>query len=239
MKLKKTTLALSALGVGTMFALATPTAAQAHVGLTPTSTAAGSTSVLTFSFTHGCDGSPTTRMTIDIPENVTVAYPTLNPNWTVEAVPAVVEEPSVDASGDSVSERIGQIVYTAKSPIPDGVRDTLEVQVRLPEDAAGDSLTFPVLQSCEEGENNWNEVTEEGEEEPEFAAPFIAVTEATGADEHGTAGTSSDSGADTTEEAANPAGADDVVARVFGVGGLVVGAVGVVLAVTARRRGTK
>ena len=239
MKLKKTTAALSALGVGTMLALATPIAAQAHVGLTPTSTAAGSTSVLTFSFTHGCDGSPTTRMTIEIPENVTVAYPTLNPNWTIESVPAVLDEPSVDASGNTVSERTGQIIYTATSPIPDGVRDTLEVQVRLPEDAAGETITFPVLQSCEQGENNWNVVTEEGEEEPEFAAPFIAVTEATGEDEHGAAGTTSDNDAETNEETAAPTSADDIVARVIGIGGLIVGAVGVVLAVTARRRAAK
>ena len=239
MKLKKTTVALSTIGVGTLLALAAPIAAQAHVGLTPTSTAAGSTSVLTFSFTHGCDGSPTTQMTIDIPENVSVAYPTLNPNWTVETVSVGLDEPSVDASGNTVSQRTGQIVYTAKSPIPDGVRDTLELQVRLPEDAAGENLTLPVLQTCEQGDNNWNEVTEDGEEEPEFAAPFIAVTEATGTDEHGAAATATDSGADAKEDAVAPNSADDVVARVLSIGGLVVGAVGVVLAVNARRRVTK
>jgi periplasmic copper chaperone A len=206
---------LTAAGIagGVLLALAAPLAASAHVTVTPTSTAAGSYSVLTFAFGHGCDGSPTTALTIDIPESIMAVSPTLHPNWTIEKV-----------EGD---DRIAQVIYTAITPIDDGFRDAIELSVQLPQNAAGETLVFPVLQTCAEGETNWNELAEEGAAEPESPAPTILVTEATRADH--------DQTAETTDAAATT-GSDDVIARVLGIGGLVVGVVGIVLALGARRR---
>jgi uncharacterized protein YcnI len=208
---------------------AAPLAASAHVSVTPSSTAAGSSSVLIFAFGHGCDGSPTTALTFDIPESIMAVAPTLHPNWTIEKV----------TEGD----RISQIVYTAITPVEEGYRDAIELSVQLPLDAAGETLAFPVLQSCAEGETNWNELAEEGAAEPESPAPTIVVTEATG-DEHGN-GAASDDPADEhpdhddatatgTDDAAST-DSDDVIARVLGIGGLVVGVVAIVLALAARR----
>jgi uncharacterized protein YcnI len=222
---------LSALGLagGAVLALAAvPLAASAHVTVTPSGTAAGSYTVLTFAFSHGCEGSPTTALTFDIPESIASVSPTLNPNYTIEKV----------ADGD----RTAQVVYTAITPMQDGYRDTIELSLQLPEDAAGETLSFPVLQTCEVGETNWNQVAEEGEEEPESPAPAIVVTEATG-DEHGhgaateetTSDEHGDGHAEGAEETAATSDDSDTVARVLGIGGLVVGVVGIVLALAARR----
>ncbi|MFE6254661.1 YcnI family protein [Agromyces sp. NPDC057865] len=222
-------LSLAGLAGGAVLALAAvPLAASAHVTVTPSGTAAGSYTVLTFAFSHGCEGSPTTAIAIDIPESIASVSPTLNPNYTIEKV----------ADGD----RTSQVVYTAITPVQDGYRDTIELSLQLPEDAAGETLAFPVLQSCEVGETNWNQVAEEGEEEPESPAPVIVVTEATGdghghgaateeaaSDEHG------DGHAEGAEETAATSDDSDTVARVLGIGGLVVGVVGIVLALAARR----
>jgi len=222
-------LSLAGLAGGAVLALAAvPLAASAHVTVTPSGTAAGSYTVLTFAFSHGCEGSPTTAIAIDIPESIASVSPTLNPNYTIEKV----------ADGD----RTAQVVYTAITPMQDGYRDTIELSLQLPEDAAGETLAFPVLQTCEVGETNWNQVAEEGEEEPESPAPVIVVTEATGdghghgaateeaaSDEHG------DGHAEGAEETAATSDDSDTVARVLGIGGLVVGVVGIVLALAARR----
>lgn len=223
-------LTAAGLAGGALLVLAAPLAASAHVTVTPSSTAAGTSSVLTFAFGHGCDGSPTTALTFDIPESIMAVAPTLHPNWTIEKI----------ADGD----RIAQIVYTAITPVEDGFRDAIELSVRLPQDAAGETLVFPVLQTCAEGETNWNELAEEGAAEPESPAPTILVTEATG-NEQGHGAASDDAGATghddhddedaETTDAAAPAGSDDVIARVLGIGGLVVGVVGIVLALSARR----
>ncbi|WP_173923420.1 YcnI family protein [Agromyces sp. Marseille-P2726] len=226
-------LTIAGLAGGALLALAVPTAAQAHVSVTPSSTAAGSSSVLTFAFSHGCDGSPTTALTFDIPESIASVSPTVHPGWTIEKI----------ADGD----RTAQVVYTAVTPVEDGFRDTIELSVRLPEDAAGETLAFPVLQSCAVGETNWSEVAEEGEAEPESPAPTILVTEATG-DEHGHGAeapaddsTDEHSHDEATEvsDAAATTSSDDTIARVLAIGGLAVGVVGIVLALTARRGATK
>ena len=227
-------LATAGLAGGVLLALAAaPLAASAHVTVTPSGTAAGSSTVLTFAFSHGCEGSPTTALTFHMPESIESVSPTLHPNYTIEKV----------ADGD----RTAQVVYTAITPVEDGYRDTIELSVRLPEDAAGETLAFPVLQTCAAGETNWNEIAEEGEAEPESPAPTIVVTESMG-DDHGH-GASDDAAVDenathsdheqvATTDAAAASSSDDVIARVLGIGGLVVGVVGIVLALSARRSRT-
>lgn len=152
--------------------------ASAHVTVTPSTTAAGSYAVLTFSAGHGCDGSPTTSIAIDLPEEVYAATPTRNPFWTVEKVMEQLEEPITDAHGNEVTERVDQVVYTARTPLPEGERDTFELSLQLP-DAAGTTLAFPVVQTCEQGENPWTETAAEGQdlEELEFPAPLVTITE--------------------------------------------------------------
>ncbi len=230
--LRTTSLAAAALGGGALLALAAPLAANAHVTVTPSGTAAGSYAVMTFSVGHGCEGSPTTSLTFDIPEGVESVTPTISSTWDVETV----------TEGDAVS----QVVYTAVEPLPDGFRDTVSIQVRIAEDAAGTDLVFPVVQACEEGETAWVDVAAEGEEEPATPAPFITVTESTGdGHSHGTDEAadeehSDEEHAESTEASeASDASETDVLARVLGIGGLVVGAVGIVLAVTARRGAAK
>ena len=235
MKFQKTTLAASAIAAGALLAISAPLSASAHVSVGPSSTAAGSYTVLTFSLGHGCEGAATTALTIDIPESIASVTPTVNPNWDVSKVDVDLDEPLKDSHGNEITTRVGQIVYTAKTPLADGFRDTVELSLQLPADAAGETLAFPVLQSCEVGETNWNEIAEEGAEEPESPAPVITVTEATD-DAHGH-DASADSEETVAENAAETdAASGDVLARVLGIGGLVVGAVGIVLAVTARRK---
>ena len=234
MKIRTTALASSALAAGVLMAVAVPLSASAHVSVAPTSTAAGSYSVLTFALSHGCEGSATTSIAIEIPESVTSVTPTVNPNWAVEKVAVDLAEPLDDGHGNTISTRTGQIVYTAAEPLADGLRDTFALSVLLPEDAAGTTLAFPVVQTCEVGSTNWTEVQKDGEAEPEHPAPSIAVTDAVAADHHGATTSDEDASAAAHDSDAGESG--DTIARVLGIGGLVVGAVGIVLAVTARRK---
>jgi uncharacterized protein YcnI len=165
--------------------------ASAHVTVSPSGTAAGSFTVLTFSVPHGCDGSGTTEVSIQIPESILSVTPTVNPNWTVEKVMAPLDPPVTDSHGNEVTERVAEVVYTAREPLPDDLRDKFELSLQLP-DTPGETLMFPAVQACEEGETAWVQETVEGQEEPEHPAPAFEVTEAAG--EHGEAdGTEMDS----------------------------------------------
>jgi uncharacterized protein YcnI len=238
MKLRTPAIITSALGAGVLLALAAPLAASAHVGDTPDSTAAGSYTVLTFAVPHGCDGSATTAVAIDLPESIPSVTPTVNPGWTVAKTVVKLDTPITDASGAEITERVSQVVYTAITPLPDGYRDTFALSLKLPDEKVGDAIEFPVLQSCEVGSTEWNEPTPASGDEPEHPAPSITLTAATG-DEHGHATADADDADGAHEDASTTDAADaqpDVLARVLGVLGLVAGAVGVVIAVVSRRR---
>lgn len=231
------TLASSGLGLGLLLAVAVPLSASAHVGVTPDATAAGSYTVLTFAVPHGCDGSATTAIAIDIPESIPSVTPTINPGWDVSKVMTPLETPSSSAAGEAATERVGQVVYTAKTPLADGYRDTFALSLQLPVDAAGTTLDFPVTQTCETGSVNWNEVPAEGADEDsvEHPAPSVAVTDAVATEADGDPVSTVDS-ASAGASGSTADSSADVLARVFGICGLIVGAVGVVIAVVATRR---
>jgi uncharacterized protein YcnI len=214
------------------------TAASAHVHVDPDSTSAGSTSVLTFSFAHGCDGFPTTGIIISLPDELDDATPTAHPGWEVKKVTEKLDAPKKLESGTSITERTSQVVYTAKTPLPDGVRDTLQLQVKVPA-AEGKTLAFPVLQTCEKGKTDWSQLPAAGQsdEELESPAPAFTVTAASaGADGHGAPANS-----EATEVAAEPASAtsSDGGAAAAGWTGLVAGLLGLVAGGTALLRTRK
>ncbi|MEU6138697.1 YcnI family protein [Nocardioides sp. NPDC047086] len=167
---------------GITFLLAAP--ASAHVTVTPTETAAGAYTVLTFSVGHGCEGSPTNKITIQVPEGVNTVTPTRQPFYDVKVTKEKLAEPVKDAHGNELTERDATIVYTAKTPLPEGQRDAFEVSLQLPEEEG--TLAFPTVQTCEKGETAWIEETPEGAtEEPESPAPAFEVTAAEAEDGHG------------------------------------------------------
>ncbi|WGX98520.1 YcnI family protein [Nocardioides sp. L-11A] len=239
---------LPALGATGALALVTLTAgaAGAHVTVTPDTTSAGAYAVLTFSVGHGCEGSPTTKLAIQMPESIPVVTPTVNPNWTVEKVDEQLAEPVTDAHGNEITERTAQVVYTAKTPLADGFRDTVALSVQLPE-AAGDTLAFPVVQTCEKGQTGWTETAAEGQDPEELGspAPVVTITEATGEGHHGGAGTDdADSPADAAtddarEDATADAASDDDGGNGLAIGGLVAGLGGLALGGLALARSGK
>ena len=84
-----------------------------------------------------------------------------------------------DAHGNEVTERVGSVVYTAKTPLPDGQRDAFELSLQLP-DKAGEELAFPAIQTCAKGETAWTEVPtgDQDEEDLEHPAPAFEITDA-------------------------------------------------------------
>ena len=151
--------------------------ASAHVSINPDKTTANSYALLTFGVPHGCDASGTTKVTINLPDELTDATPTVNPNWTVEKVTQTLPEPKKLADGTSITKRTSQIVYTAKTPLDPHLRDALVLSEKLP-DTAGKTLYFPTLQSCEQGQTNWAEIPKDGQDPHSLKAPApsVAVT---------------------------------------------------------------
>lgn len=208
--------------IGLSWAVAGP--AAAHVGVTSDTAEAGAHAVLSFSVPHGCEGSPTTQLAIQVPEGINAVTPTRNPFYTLEAVQETLPEPATDSHGNEVTQRVSEVVWTALEPLPDGQRDVLQLSVQLPTVAAGETLYFPVVQTCEEGESAWVEIPAEGQDPHDLALPAPSLTIVAGAgDGHGP---SDDAGAG----AADVGGPDAWTVAALGVGvlGLAAGATALV-----------
>ena len=154
--------ALAVLG-GLALVWASVAPASAHVTLVPSTTQAGAVSVLELEVPHGCAGSATTALSVRLPEGVVDVSVASTERWT-----------AVHADG--------AVTFTTEDPLPDAMRDHVELSVRLP-DSAGDRLDFPIVQRCRDGEAAWTEVAEDeaSADELEMPAPFLVVTEASGA----------------------------------------------------------
>ncbi|ROR64852.1 DUF1775 domain-containing protein [Agrococcus jenensis] len=219
--------AVAGLGAGiaatALVVLGPAAAASAHVHVTPSSTEAGATSELAFTFSHGCDGSPTTGVVVTIPDGVSAVTLIANPGW--------------DVALDVADGRV--VRFTADEPMPDGVRETLELEVTLPEDAAdGTVLAFPALQSCEVGESDWSS----DDQASETPAPILTIGEAAEAHGHGAAaGGTEAAGAEHAEHEAEAAAAPAAdggsgATLPVAIAALVAAAVAAVLSAIALRR---
>lgn len=217
-------------------ALGGAVAANAHVTIAEGTVTAGAYEILTFSVSHGCDGSPTTEVAIQIPEGINAVTPTRNGFYTLEKVMEDLATPITDSHGNEVTERVAQVVYTATTPLPADQRDAFELSLQIPEDAAGQTLYFPVVQTCEQGETGWVQIPEAGQDAHalDAPAPSVTVLAATGDSGHGDTATV-DTAGHGEETAAAPA-ADQTPLVVTS---LVVGALGLIVALIALLRRPK
>ncbi len=220
-----------------LLAIAGP--ASAHATITPTTTAAGAYTVLTVGIGHGCDGSATTKVAIQVSEDILSVTPTRNPLWNVTERQEKLAEPVTDAHGNEVTERDAVVIYTARQPLPDGIRDSFELSLQLPEEE-GKTLAFPVVQSCVKGEIPWTEVAAEGQdpEELEFPAPTVTITAAEEGSGHGDDAAVTES---SDDDSATSAVSEDEGGNTLGAVGLGAGVLGLLAGGTAllrvRRRG--
>lgn len=111
--------------------------------------------VVTFSFEHGCAGSPTTSLKVQLPAETTVAGTDQPTGWTVTTT--------------------GEQIDWAGGSIPDGETGTFTATLSL-DAPAGTTIFFPTIQGCASGENAWIDKSEDPEAEK--AAPRITLTEA-------------------------------------------------------------
>ncbi|MET0674112.1 MAG: YcnI family protein [Microbacterium pygmaeum] len=207
--------------------LAAPLAASAHVTVSPDAASAGDSAVLTFAFSHGCEQSPTSSLTIDVPEGVASIAPQIEPGWSIERL----------GGNEGIPD---QIVFTADAPVESGLRATVTIQVNFSEDVAGDTVAFPVVQTCVDGKTEWTQIADEGEDPHDLdaPAPTVLVAASTMEDHHGGASAAHDESADDTAGQATTvdASAADPTPIVLGAAGLALGVAALAVGIIALRR---
>lgn len=136
--------------------------AQAHVVLEDQAALAGRSYKAVFKVGHGCDGAPTTAISVRLPAGFRGAKPMPKPGWTLRVERAPLATP-YDDHGKRVTEDVTLISWTASGKdqwLADGWYDEFVLQGGLPSEAR--PLWFKVLQTCDNTSANWDEVPASG-----------------------------------------------------------------------------
>ena len=167
-------MAACALGV-----LALP--AFSHVSLEGKTAPAGSTYKAVFQVGHGCQGSATTGIRVQIPAGFQGAQPYPKAGWTLAVQQKKLATP-YDSHGKAVTHDVSVVSWTAAgkdAALQNAHFDEFMLRGKLPETTG--PLWFKVLQTCESGRNDWSEVPASGSSAKGMKSPAVLL-EVTGPD---------------------------------------------------------
>lgn len=219
--------------------------AFAHVSVSPEGAAAkGGYATVNFKVPNERDNASTTKLEVSFPAGQPLASVMTEPvpGWKAKVTKTKLDKP-LEIHGKKIDEAVSKVTWTADGKgIEPGTFQKFPLSLgQLPEDA--DQMVFKALQTYSNKEVvRWIEPQHKGQEEPDFPAPALALSDAD--DHHGAA---SDDDADDAkaagaedgengEESASDSDSSDTTARVLGIVGIVVGAAGVAFGVLAGRR---
>jgi uncharacterized protein YcnI len=135
--------------------------ADAHVSLENKQAAIGGYYKAVFAVPHGCAGSPTTKIRVQIPEGVIGVKPMPKAGWNVDVVNGKYAA-SYDYHGAKLSEGVKEVVWSG-GKLADDNYDEFVVSTFLTGGLKPNStLYFPVVQECEQGVSRWIDIPAEG-----------------------------------------------------------------------------
>jgi periplasmic copper chaperone A len=149
-----------AFAVTALAALAASPAA-AHVTLEKRQAPVGSYYKAVFAVPHGCAGSPTVKLRVQIPEGVIGIKPMPKAGWTIETVKGKYAA-DYEFHGGKISEGVKEVVWTG-GKLGDDNFDEFVFSSYLTAGLKPDTtLYFPVVQECEQGVSRWIDIPSEG-----------------------------------------------------------------------------
>jgi len=135
--------------------------AGAHVTLENRQATVGTYYKAVFAVPHGCAGSATVKVRVQIPEGVIAVKPMPKPGWSVEAIKGKYTA-DYDYHGTKLSEGVKEVVWSG-GKLPDDNYDEFVVSTFLTGGLKPNStLYFPVVQECEQGVSRWIDIPDEG-----------------------------------------------------------------------------
>lgn len=151
------------------------TSASAHVTLEHQQATVGSSYKAVLRVPHGCEGKPTTKIRVQIPDGVIAVKPQPKAGWTLEKVRGKYAK-SYDYYGTPTSEGVTEIAWSGGN-LPDDEYDEFALRAYLTGDLKPDTtLYFPVVQECSGGAvERWIEIPEAGKDADDYEKPAPGV----------------------------------------------------------------
>jgi uncharacterized protein YcnI len=153
--------------------LGTAATCAAHITLATKEAAEGSYYLAVFDVPHGCAGSATASISVDIPADIITAKPQPKPGWTLSLKHENLAEPIKRESGAMMTERVSNVSWSG-GVLPDEEFDSFTILVHLPNRTG--PLYFPTVQNCQSGETRWTEIPPAGKSTHDVPHPPPYVT---------------------------------------------------------------
>lgn len=151
-----------------------PALADAHATLETQEAAANSTYKAVVRIGHGCEGSPTTAIRVQVPEGVIAVKPMPKPGWELTTKKGDYEK-AYDYFGTQMTKGVQEVVWSSGS-LPDEFYDEFVFSARLTDFEPGTVVYFPTVQECAEGVHRWIEIPKVGEDPDSYAEPAPSIT---------------------------------------------------------------
>jgi periplasmic copper chaperone A len=152
--------------------------ASAHVFLEGKQAAVGSDYKAVFVVPHGCSGSATVKLRVQIPEGVIATEAKPVDGWKVDTTKGKYAG-EYDVKGAKVAEGIKEVAWSG-GKLPDKTRQEFVIETFLTDSLKPNTtLYFPVVQECEQGVSRWIEIPPDGathSHEGKWPAPGVKLT---------------------------------------------------------------
>jgi uncharacterized protein YcnI len=146
----------------------------AHVTLETAQAPAGSLYKAVLRVPHGCAGSATTSLRVQIPEGVIAVKPMPKPGWKLSTKEGQYAQ-AYDYFGEKLTQGVTEIEWNGGN-LPDAWYDEFVFRAKLPDRPAGMPVYFPVVQQCEQGTARWIEIPEPGKAADDYKEPAPGLT---------------------------------------------------------------
>ncbi len=193
--------------------------AFAHVSVSSPDAAPGGFGKVVFRVPNESDSANTTALSVTLPSDTPFRFVSVGavPGWTAETTRTDLPEP-VEVGGFTLTDAVTKVTWTADG---DGLPPEQFAEFALsvgPFPEGVDQLVFPATQTYSDGEVvDWTDPAVEGGDEPEHPAPVLTI------------------GAAAESEDTDSSDSTDTFARVLGIAGIALGAVGIAFGARSRR----
>lgn len=143
-------------------ALLAASPASAHVSLENRQASVGSYYKAVFAVPHGCAGSATVKVRVQIPEGVIGIKPMPKPGWNLETIKGKYAA-EYDFHGAKLSEGVKEVVWSGGKLADDNYDEFVMATFLTGRLKPNTTLYFPVVQECEQGTSRWIDIPAEGQ----------------------------------------------------------------------------
>ena len=149
---------------GLLIALAmtfTASSANAHITLETHEATIGSSYKAVFAVPHGCAGSATVKIRVQIPEGVIGVKPMPKAGWNVGTVEGKYAK-EYDFHGAKLSQGVKEVVWSGGQLLDRNYDEFVLIGFLTDTLKPNTMLYFPTVQECEQGVSRWIDIPAEG-----------------------------------------------------------------------------